>query len=507
MHNPSSRRAILLKRHPASLPIAALVSLILVLVSSGCVPVEPQSVPGFQEFTPTPENTPTPAITPLPTREPFEPGQLVDYIAQTGDTLPALAAHFNTTEQEIRQANPIIPEVVTTLPPGLPMKIPIYYLPLWGSPYQMIPDELFVNGPGQVGFQTEEFVQSQPGWLKGYGEYASGANRGAAQIIDLVATNYSVSPRLLLALLEYQTGALTQPAPPEEIAPYYLGVRDYAHKGLYLQLIWAANALNNGYYAWRLGNLLTLEFLDGRLERPDPWQNAATVALHYYFARRLPYDAFMYATSGEGLAKTYQVLFGPVWETRSPHLPGSLTQPPMHLPFDPGETWALTGGPHTGWGEGDPLAAVDFAPPSVVGGCVDTPELTTAMADGVIARSEPALAILDLDGDGDERTGWTILYLHLAEENRIPAGTQVVTGDPIGHPSCEGGQATGTHIHIARKYNGEWMPADSPLPFNMEDWIAHNGASPYQGTLVRFNDIVVACQCSARTSFIQSRAP
>lgn len=30
------------------------------------------------------------------------------------------------------------------------------------------------------------------------------------------------------------------------------------------------------------------------------------------------------------------------------------------------------------------------------------------MADGVIARTGPAIAVLDLDGDGDERTGWVI---------------------------------------------------------------------------------------------------
>jgi LasA protease len=42
-----------------------------------------------------------------------------------GDTLPALAAHFNTSVEKIRAANPEIPPIVTTLPPGMPMKIPI----------------------------------------------------------------------------------------------------------------------------------------------------------------------------------------------------------------------------------------------------------------------------------------------------------------------------------------------------------------------------------------------
>ena len=67
-------------------------------------------------------------ITPFPTRRAYEPGELVEYIAQTGDTLP-LATRFNTTESEIRKANPIIPDDAT-MPPGMPMQIPIYYRPL-----------------------------------------------------------------------------------------------------------------------------------------------------------------------------------------------------------------------------------------------------------------------------------------------------------------------------------------------------------------------------------------
>jgi hypothetical protein len=35
----------------------------------------------------------------------------------------------------------------------------------------------------------------------------------------------------------------------------------------------------------------------------------------------------------------------------------------------------------------------------------------------------------------------------------------VNTGDIIGQPSCAGGFSTGTHAHIARRYDGEWIPA------------------------------------------------
>ena len=104
--------------------------------------------------------------------------------------------------------------------------------------------------------------------------------------------------------------------------------------------------------------------------------------------------------------------------------------------------------------------------------------------------------MLDLDGDGDERTGWNILYLHLATTGRASVGRTLKVGDPVGYPSCEGGTATGTHIHIARKYNGEWIPADSVISFNLDGWIAHKGYAPYQGSLTRGNRTIIACTCS-----------
>lgn len=459
---------------------------------------------GPSQFTlPSPESTieatPTQiALTLQPTRPVYQPGELVDYFAQTGDTLPALAAHFNTTTEEIRAANPIIPDDATTMPDGFPMKIPIYYQTLWGSSYQIIPDSHFINGPALLDFDTENFVSQHPGWLNGYSEYAADEHRTGANIIDHVAANFSISPRLLLALLEYQAGALSNPEKPK--TDYVLGYKELGHKGLYLQLVRAANILNNGYYGWRIGSLLEYELLDGRLERPDPWQNAASVSLRYYFSRFLQPQDYLIATEAPGFAQTWRTLFGDPWVDEQPHIPGSLKQPELLLPFPSGKTWAYTGGPHTGWGEGEPLAAIDFAPGAETSGCVPTNEVSTAMANGIIARTGDGLAVLDLDGDGDERTGWVIVYLHVAADGRAPLFSRLKAGDPVGHPSCEGGRTTGTHVHLGRKFNGEWMIADSPIPFNMEGWITHNGAEEYLGTLTRFSSTVTACTCANQAS-------
>ncbi len=434
---------------------------------------------------------PAATATALPERPMYAPGELVEYLAQPGDTLPALAAHFNTTVEEIRAANPQIPDDATTMPPGMPMQIPIYYLPLWGTPFKILPDSLFVNGPAVVGFDTVDFVNRRPGWLKDFTQYAGGATRNGAQVVDYVARNFSISPRLLLALLDYESGALSHPEVPD--TEYLLGYHNYYYQGFYMQLVWAANMLNHGYYGWRSGRLTGFEHPDGRIERPDPWQNAATVALQYYFSRQHDRTAYEQAVGPDGFARTYRTLFGDPWQDDVPHIPVSLVQPALRLPFPSGKTWAYTSGPHNPWGQDvlEPLAALDFAP-TAVSGCQPSNEPVVAMADGVIARAGPGVIVLDLDGDGDERTGWAIFYLHVSHQDRLPEGSFVPAGAVLGFPSCEGGYATGTHVHVARKYNGEWILAGGALAFDLEGWIAHNGESPRRGWLQRGAQTVVA---------------
>jgi hypothetical protein len=98
--------------------------------------------------------------------------------------------------------------------------------------------------------------------------------------------------------------------------------------------------------------------------------------------------------------------------------------------------------------------------------------------------------ILDLDGDGNEGSGWDILYMHIETRDRVQPGTKLHAGDRIGHPSCEGGEATGMHVHLARKFNGEWLSALGPVPFNLSGWISAGTGEQYVGTLTR-NGVVL----------------
>ena len=473
--------------------------LLLSLGLSACAPaVSAKQIP-------TPGTAPVPArYAAISGRPNYNPGELVEYTAQNGDTLPALAARFNTTVDEILAANTFIPHDATTMPPGMPMKIPIYYLPLWADPYQILPDHAFVNGPTLIGFDTNAFVSSQKGWLKDYLAYAGGDWRSGAGIVDYVAVNFSVSPRLLLALLEYQTGALTDPAMPKD--DQLLGLQKKYYDTLYLQLVQAADLLNDSYYRWRTGDLLEFELLDGTIFRPDPWDNAASVSLKRYFSILYSGEQFTASIGPSGLARTYTDLFGDPWEDETILIPGSLRQPELPLPFQAGQAWSYTGGPHSGYGASQPYPAVDFAPPSDKSGCFVAEEkyYVIAVADGVVARSETGTVVLDLDGDGNERTGWVIYYLHLAANDRAPLGKKLHQGDKVGLPSCEGGHVTGTHVHIARKYNGEWIPAYGPLPFVFEGWTVHAGLVPYKGTLTRGSLVVTACECGDLYSLVRA---
>jgi len=461
---------------------------IVAILLAGC-----SSAPADIEPSPTPDEIYiNPGATPIPTRGPFEPGEIFDYTAQNGDTLESVAAHFNTNVAEIRAENPDLPDAVTTLPAGYPMRIPAYYVPLTGPAFKILPDSEVVNGPTAVGFDIEDEIRSRPGYLAGLESYANSKQRTSWNVVEVISANYSINPRLLLALLEYQTGALSNPDVSDEILRYPLNYEDFRWRGLYLQLSWAAERINNGYYGWRTGVMKELTLADGLVLRPDPWQNAGTVAVQSFFAGLYGKEQFEQAVSPLGFYQTYYDLWGEPFELEQVVVPGSLQQPEMILPFMPNRVWDFSGGPHHSWGTSLPLGALDFAPPSEESGCVPSDEWFTAPADGVITRSEEATVVLDLDGDGDARTGWVLFFFHIGTEGRIPAGTVVEQGALLGHPSCEGGRATGTHIHVARLYNGEWIPAGGTIPFVLDGWVSAYGELPYEGTLMKGSKIVPA---------------
>ncbi len=458
--------------------------------------------------TSTPEPaTPQVQATPLPTRIPHPPGELVPYRARSGDTLAALAARFGTNVEDIRSANSDLPADLTTLTPGLALQIPAFYLPLTGSPFEILPDSELVNGPSAIGFDTREVLLAHPGYLSGLSDYAYRLERPAWEVVDSIASNYSIHPRLLVSLLEFQSGALSDPFPAEQAERYPLGYQDSRYQGLFRQLLWAAERLNDGYYGWKTGQLREFETADGMIYRPDAWLNAGTVGVQMLFAGLYEAEQLEQVLGPDGFYAAYLRLWGDPFERAVDLFPAQLVQPELALPFVPNRIWDFTGGPHFSWGTSLPMGALDFAPPATLSGCIVSEEWVAAPADGVVTRSGEAIVVLDLDGDRDERTGWSLFFYHMESRDRVPAGTKLAAGDPLGHPSCEGGRATGTHFHLARRFNGEWLPADGPIPFVLDGWVAAAGAEAYQGSLTKGSNVVQACTCSTSGNRIIYQLP
>jgi LasA protease len=441
---------------------------------------------------------------PPPSPTPIQTGPIL-YYTQAGDTLNAIAVRFGVSDGEITSPEPL--PAFGFINPNQLLIIP-NRLSNTTVATHVLPDSEFVYSLGTLDFDIRTYVHNAGGYLDGYHEYlGSNGETYGGDIIRIIATDNSINPRLLLALLEYQSGWVSSWPSNLALRDYPMGKIDLDQKGLLHQMKWAVNQLSIGYYGWREGRLSEIRFRDGVTARLAPGMNAGTAALQYYFAQLFDSQGWLEAMDPkEGFPALYERMFGNPWGRAlqvEPLFPPDLTQPILELPFLVGPIWSYTGGPHGAWERDGSWAAIDFAPASTISGCYDSNAWVAASAAGKIVRSERSIVALDLDGDGYEQTGWVIVYLHIPELNRVRLGEIVEIGDFLGHPSCEGGIATGTHVHIARKYNGEWMAADGPIPFVLSGWRVHEGSKAYSGTMTRDGETVTASPYGASYSKIQ----
>ncbi len=416
------------------------------------------------------------------------------YTIQQGDSLARIALLNQVSVKQILDRNEI--KDPNLIKPGEVLIIPAASVNEQATSFKILPESELVYSPSAKDFVTESVIWQFNGKLSRYEETLEDESQlTGAQIVQRVADENGVNPRLLLALLEYQSGWVRSEGKSDIPADYPLGLINPYNKGLYKQLGWAANELLRGSNLWQLGSLAVWVLSDGEVMRIDATINPATAGVQHFFSLVKGKPEWKTAVSESGFYATYQQLFGyPFAFTIEPLVPDGISQPEFILPLAPGDIWLLTSGPHWGYGTGSIWAALDFAPPGEEDdyGCYESDAPVLAVADGLVVRSGASAVVLDFDGDGLEQTGWTVHYFHIGEAGRVAAGTQVASGDVIGYASCEGGVTTGTHFHIARRYNGVWIGAGGSIPFNLGGWIASSYGTVYDGTLSKDGETVEA---------------
>jgi LasA protease len=373
--------------------------------------------------------------------------------------------------------------------PGQPA--PTAAVPPAGTPRnadRLLEDAEFVFGAAAWAFDSAGALERAGSPLAGATEPFRGRPAAAGEIVNRVALEHSLDPRTLVALLAMDG------------VPAGSGIRTTVEQ--------AASWLDDGYYGLKYRGERQVRFAGGS-SAPGPLEaGAAHFAVARYLALGTTPEAWR--SRRAAFAETYERLFGSSDVAVPATVPTGMAQPPLLLPWPEGETWHYTGGPHGGWGVATAWAAVDFAPPTLVG-CAAAPEWVVASAPGVVAHAADGLVLLDLDGDGNPGTGWVVAYLHIAAQDRVRPGAALQAGDRIGHPSCEGGRSSGAHVHLGRRLDGEWVPATGgPAPLVLSDWTFGGGTVEYDGAMARAGEatrLPVAGSVKGRTGVASDNGP
>jgi LasA protease len=346
--------------------------------------------------TPTPAeipNGPTPTLPPVNTA-----GPMIVYKSQGGDTLDIVANRFGVSLNGII-SDVVLPPTGVLLKPGTLLLIPNRLNNQTTPGEQTIPDSEVVYSPSTIGFDAADYIRNAHGYLSTYKESLSSDAITGIQAVQRIALENSLNPRMVLAIIEYESHwVLGQPTNLAQDA-YPLGYTDYHNPGLFRQLMWASGVLSAGYYGWRAGTLTELSFIDGSRLRLDPRLNAGTAAIQYFFSRNHTRAEWEQAVAPTGFAALYRGMFGDPWERAGavePLLPAGLAQPELSLPFQPKKVWSFSGGPHSAWEEEGALAALDFAPSAEVNGCVKSDLWILAPAAGTVVRTAKGVVMLDL---------------------------------------------------------------------------------------------------------------
>lgn len=383
---------------------------------------------------------PLATLTPAPTATPVVSGQL-----PTATMIAATPAPTATPA-----ATPTVASTATPVPASHPLF----------DPQRLSYDHNF-SGP-----EIQAFLEARSSPLATMRTVIGGRSHSFTDVLVSLSSLYSVSPRLLLSLMDLQSGVLSSSMPSSEQLAWAAGFRgeNGNWRGIFNQLRWLTRELRAAMRDYALlGSeaLPPLTFADGT-------QVAAPTDLsRYVLSRALAptttpsrLDALLWA-----VAPTYQRLFdldprlAPA-DWPSPAAP-FLTRPternvPVTSFFDHDAPFLRENGSlHTFWGRAETDRSFAYDGHTGWDYAMGPPDRVLAAAAGRVVFAgfsddgcaTPAGAVII-----DHGNGYRTLYWHLARVS-VTVGEMVARGAVLG-VAGDTGCARGAHLHLQVQYLG-----------------------------------------------------
>jgi LasA protease len=328
----------------------------------------------------------------------------------------------------------------------------------------LLSQQNFVYTPSEMlNFDIEAYLQANAPQLAGH-----------AEVISHWSGRTSISPKVILTLIEHQSQSLRHSDSSETLSGALTSLSK--EETLSARVKDIATRLADSYYK----NLTE--------SAAEPEMESLRALLNQ--AQNTSADSSLNKnTVTSSFTDTFFTLFPnapsiPRLEAKTNNMKSLPPQSLFQLPYPIGQAWQTWGGTHTFTGNGGgPYSSLDFRQSRAGFGANTSNIWVSSSSSGRAIRHSSCFVEVLASG------GWSTTYYHL-DNIRINTGQTVAKNtqlanyaDNLSQSLCGGGMSNGPHLHFSLKLNGVYAPLDS---VTLSGYQVHAGRSNYDSDCNRF---------------------
>ncbi|MBN1484428.1 MAG: peptidoglycan DD-metalloendopeptidase family protein [Chloroflexia bacterium] len=356
-------------------------------------------------------------------------------------------------------------------------------VPDTGSPPLLLDNDRLFYEPGWGTLEVRSFLEGRPGVLGGLRTWVGDQEMPLADVITGQCLFYGVNPKVVLALLELQSGLVDQPEPTPEDLDWAMGYRQESERGLEAQIHWAVIEIYRAKRDYPVVESLLLS--DGQRIPLPANTNLGSYALLRVVAQTGS-EAELRALQGadqQAFVQTYRRLFEEDPRQSLSGLPPA-SQPFLYQPYPDTHEFTCSFDHESPFlvGDGSILSAhgndVLDLQGSICDGhngwdyALDIGVVVQAAADGVVlwannADDNCATRSIVLD----HQNGYHTLYWHLDRLDVSP-GQRVEQGGTLGLSGASG-CTIGPHLHFGVHFCGREVDPEGWCGPGSDPWAEH----------------------------------